>query len=212
MIKDTILNKILNAIHVIFFTSLLCFGTTFLSGTLLMIPAFAAAFMIGKTLIYKEFDITDSVIKNYLSYMKSSFHLMKYVPLNILLLLNIMGIMGAGISGMEGFAIACLCIVALVLTTIIYLVAYYTFFDRELTLIEVVVCMMYRPAFLVAIFAAIVLMMFFFNALMAGIFLLVGTVILFLIELVTFLHIMYYKKLRGMLADEKYASLVEKKD
>ncbi|MBP3888876.1 MAG: hypothetical protein J6F30_14710 [Cellulosilyticum sp.] len=105
MMKETILNKILNTIHVIFFTSILCFGITFLSGTLLMIPAFSAAFIMGKTLIYKEFDITDSVIKNYFLYMKSSMHLMKYIPLNSILLLNVIGTMGAGVVGMESIEI-----------------------------------------------------------------------------------------------------------
>lgn len=212
MIKDTILNKILNAIHVIFFTSLLCFGITFLSGTILMIPAFTAAFVMGKTMIYKEFDITDSVIKNYFSYFKSAFCLMKYVPLNILLLLNVVGIVVAGVSKMEVYAIACLCIVALIITTLIYLAAYYAFFDKDLTLTEVVICMLYRPAFSIAIFVVVVLTIFFFSALILGILIFAGTLALFFIELVTFLHIMYYKKLRGMLEGEKYASLVLKED
>ncbi len=212
MMKETILNKILNAIHVIFFTSILCFGITFLSGTLLLIPAFSAAFIMGKTLIYKEFDITDSVIKNYFLYMKASMHLMKYIPLNIVLLLNVIGTLGAGVVGMEGYGIICLCIVALILTTIIYLVAYYTFFDKTFSLTEVVICMMYKPTLLGVVFVLFILTMVFFSPLMVTVLFLVGTVPLFLIELVTFLHIMYYKKLRGMLEGERYASLVEKKD
>ena len=177
-----------------------------------MIPAFTAAFMMGKTIIYKEFDITDSVIKNYCTYLKESLHLMKYVPLNILLILNIFGIMIAGVCKMEAYAIICLCIVALMLTIIIYLAAYYTFFDKNLTLTEVVICMLYKPTFMIAMFAGNVLIIFFFSPLIAGVSVFAGTVILFLIELVTFLHILYYKKLRGMLADEKYAALVADKE
>lgn len=212
MMKDTIVSKILNAIHIIFFTSILCFGITFLSAGLLIIPAFTAAFMMGKTIIYKEFDITDSVIGNYLSYFKEAMPLMKYVLLSIILLLNLGGMMIAVRIGMSGYAIICLCIMALVLTMILYLAAYYTFYDKELTLTEVAVSMIYKPAFLVAIFCSMVLLMFFSSLMIAVVFVFAGTVVLYLLELMTFLHMLHYKKLNGRLEDEKFARLVMEKE
>ena len=212
MMKSTILNKILYAIHITFFSSILCFGIVFLSGGLLMIPAFAAAFMLGKSIIYKEFDITDSVIKKYLIYFKESLHLMKYVMLNVIILLNMGGVMIGGAYHMEGYTIICLCIVAILLMMVIYLVAYDVFIDKKFTLTEVAVCMLYKPAYMIIIFMLMVLAIFFFSIRMACVLVFSGTVVLFLIELLTFLHMLHYRKLCGKLEGEKYASLVMGKD
>ena len=65
MIRETPIYRILCAIHIVFFTSLLCFGTICLSGTILMVPALGASFLIGKDTLYRKLDITDSIIKTY---------------------------------------------------------------------------------------------------------------------------------------------------
>ena len=212
MMKSTILNKILYAIHITFFSSILCFGIVFLSGGLLMIPAFAAAFMLGRSIIYKEFDITDSVIKKYLIYFKESLHLMKYVLLNVMMLLNMVGVMIGGTYHMEGYTIICLCIVAILLMMVIYLAAYHAFIDKKFTLAEVAICMLYKPAYMMIVFMLMVLGVFFFSIRMAAVLVFAGTVVLFLIELLTFLHMLHYKKLCGKLEGEKYASLVIEKN
>lgn len=206
--KNTILNKILYAIHITFFSSILCFGMTFLSCGLLMIPAFAAAFMLGKSIIYKEFDITDSVIKTYLIYFKEAFGLMKYVGINILMLLNGVGMLMAGRFQMELYAIICLCIIAILLMMVIYLVSYYVFCDKKFTLAEVAICMIYKPLYTIAIFMIMVLFTFFLNLRVIEVFMFAGTAILFIVELITFLHFLHVKKLCGKLDGEKYASLV----
>ena len=208
MMKSTILNKILYAIHITFFSSILCFGIVFLSGGLLMIPAFAAAFMLGRSIIYKEFDITDSVIQKYLIYFKESLHLMKYVLLNVMMLLNMAGVMIGGTYHMEGYTIICLCIVAILLMMVIYLAAYHAFIDKKFTLAEVAICMLYKPAYMMIVF----MLMVFFSIRMAAVLVFAGTVVLFLIELLTFLHMLHYKKLCGKLEGEKYASLVIEKN
>lgn len=212
MMKSTILNKILYAIHITFFSSILCFGIVFLSGGLLMIPAFAAAFMLGRSIIYKEFDITDSVIQKYLIYFKESLHLMKYVLLNVMMLLNMAGVMIGGTYHMEGYTIICLCIVAILLMMVIYLAAYHAFIDKKFTLAEVAICMLYKPAYMMIVFMLMVLGVFFFSIRMAAVLVFAGTVVLFLIELLTFLHMLHYKKLCGKLEGEKYASLVIEKN
>jgi hypothetical protein len=51
MMKQTPLNRIMSAVHIIFFSSLLCFGTICLSGTVLLMPALGASFLIGKDVL-----------------------------------------------------------------------------------------------------------------------------------------------------------------
>lgn len=212
--KDSILNKTLSAIHVIFFSSILTFGIIFLSLTLLTVPAVCAFFMIGKELIYKEYDITDSLVKKYFSYFKESFKLGRYIPISLIALLNMAGVAAGARLEMITVSVVCLVFSSLLFTVILYLAGYYTFVSKEVTLPEAAICMMYKPGFLIPVIVIMILLLFFFRALIAEILFFVGALPLFVIEVVIMLHTLHYRRLRGMLGDDKMAYLVtgEKQD
>ncbi len=209
MMKESLLYKVMSAIHVILFVSVLCFGITLLSGTLLMIPSIAAAFVTGRMIIYNEFDINDSIIKSFFREFKKALCLLRFIPVNLILLFNIVGIMVAVKLEMTMYAVLCLVIIALLLTMIFYIAGFYVFIANKMTLVEVAFCMFYKPTLLIPLFSAMVIFTFFFQGLIVKILLASGFIFLFIIELVVFLHMLYYKQLNGIEEEGEYAQLVK---
>lgn len=210
--RESILYKILSLVHIIFFLSILCFGTIFLSLTILMVPAVTAAFLIGKELIYKEYDITDGLIKKYFRYLKESLHLMKYAGINLAAALNIGGVLLGIRMGQTFYAVLCLTVTAALYTMVIYTAGYYTFVDQKFTLAEAFICMLYKPGFLIPVLAVMVLLVFFFRRIVGEVLLVIGAFPMLVLEIVVFIHTLHYRKLRGELPDEDlYAHLVNGK-
>ncbi len=208
--RDSILYKTLSMIHIIFFLSILCFGTIFLSMTVLMVPAFTAAFMIGKELIYKEYDITDSLIKKYFHNLKETLPMFKYAVINVVAALNIAGIVLGVRMEQTVYSVVCLAITAILYTLILYIAGYYTFVDRKFTLVEVFICMMYKPGLMIPVIITMILSIFFFRMLIVKVLLAVGAFPMLVLEVVIFLHTLYYRELKGELQEDKYAHLVRK--
>lgn len=208
--KDSILYKTLSMIHTIFFLSILCFGTIFLSLTILMVPAFTASFMIGRELIYKEYDVTDSLIKKYFHNLKETLPLLKYAGINLIAALNIGGIFWGIKMEQTIYSVMCLAITAILYTLILYVAGYYTFVDKKFTLVDVFICMMYKPGLMIPVIIAMILLVFFFRMLAVKILLVAGAFPMLVIEVVIFLHTLYYRELRGELQEDKYAHLVRK--
>lgn len=212
MIRKAPFYKILSAIHVVFFTSIFCFGIIFLTGTLLMIPALAAAFRIGKDWLYDELDITNSVVKSYFSYFRQSLKLERYVPVNILMLLNMAGIWAASKMEFLIYAVICMVLLGILLTLALYIVGYDTFIGGEFKIYDVALAMFVKPLSIVTILIIMILSMYFFTETMAVILLFMGTFFLFVIEVVIFISMLYYLKLIQHLdEDEKFAYLVQEK-
>lgn len=209
MMKESLLYKVMSAIHTIFFVSILSFGITFLSGTLLMIPSIAAAFVIGRMIIYNEFDINESIIKSFFREFKKALCLLRFLPVNLIMLFNIVGIIVAVKLDMTMYAVLCLVIIAILLTMIFYIAGFYVFIANKMTLVEVAFCMFYKPTLLIPLFSAMVIFIFFFQVLIAGILLVSGFIFIFVIELVVFLHMLYYKQLNGIEEEGEYAQLVK---
>ena len=208
--RDSILYKTLSMIHIIFFLSILCFGTIFLSMTILMVPAFTAAFMIGKELIYKEYDITDSLIKKYFHNLRETLPMLKYAVINVVAALNIVGIVLGVRMEQTAYSVVCLAITAILYTLILYIAGYYTFVDRKFTLVEVFICMMYKPGLMIPVIIAMILSIFFFRISIVKVLLAVGAFPMLVLEVVIFLHTLYYRELKGELQEDKYAHLVRK--
>ncbi len=91
MIKKSVFYKVLSAVHIVFFTSILCFGMIFLSGSLLMVPSLCAAFQIGKAAMYEGLDITDSFVLAFFRNFKKFLGMERFVPVNLIMLLNLAG-------------------------------------------------------------------------------------------------------------------------
>ena len=198
----------MSTLHVILLTSILCFGVTFLSGTLLMIPSVIAVFTIGKTLLYNQFDINDSIIKNFFRVFRGALPLLRFMPINLIILINSVGILAAAQLNMPIYCLICLMIMALLLTFIFYIAGFYVFIDHKVQLVEVAFAMFFKPTFLVSLFSGMVIFTLFFQAELAKILLVCGSLFLFIIEIVIFVHMLYYKQFKGIQEDEMDVDLI----
>ena len=208
MIKESAFYKILSAIHIVFFTSILCFGMIYLSCGILMLPCFAALFKIGKEYIYKKLDITDSIIKVYFRHLKSSIRLIKYFPINIILMINIAGMLVTAKFNNMLYSILCLSVTAFLLVFILYIAGYYTFVNEQINLIDVMFSIFIRPFLLIPIFIVMVLCIFFFSLAIAIVLLLLGTFFLFALEVMIFMQMLLFKKAFGKLQEDEYDFLL----
>lgn len=210
MIKESAFYKILSAIHIVFFTSILCFGMIYLSAGFLMLPCFAAVYKIGKDYLFKKLDITDSIIRMYFRYFKASIKLMKYFPVNLIMMANIAGMLVTARQDNLLYSILCLTVTAFLLVFVLYIAGYYTFVDERINLIEVMFSVFIRPFLMIPIFIIMVLCIFFFSLAVAIGLLLLGTFFLFAIEVVVYMQILLLKKAFGKLEEDEYAYLLHK--
>lgn len=211
MKRESLLYKILSAIHIVFFSSICCFGIIFLSGTLLMLPALCAAFEIGKGVLRKKIDITDSIIKTYFTEFKNALGMLRYIPVNLLLLLNIAGVMYGGLNETLMYYVVCIMITAFLLTFCLYLAGYRCFVEREFKLVDVAFACFLKPMFLIPLFAGMVLLVFYFGAVPAVILFFTGTFFLFAVEVVILIHLLYFKDMFGKLSeDDEFQYLIKR--
>lgn len=212
MIKKAPFYKILSGVHIVFFSSICCFGIVFLSGTLLMIPAFGAAFQLGKDAMYDELDVTNSIVAKFFCYLKDALGLMRFIPINIIMLLNIAGMWVAVKLHMVWILFSCMAIVSLMLTVALYIAGYFVFVQKKFSMTEAVVAMMIKPLSVMTIFAIMILFTYFFSGILVTILMFVGTFFLFVAEIVIFITMLYYRKVSGQLDEEdKFAYLVSGK-
>lgn len=213
MIRKVPLYKILSAIHVVFFTSMLCFGITFLTGSLLALPAFGAAFLIGKDWLYDELDITNSIVHSYFSSFKRMWRLMRFFPISLLLLLNMIGIWAASKMNLLPYAVICMAILSILCTMMLFIVGYAVFVAEDFKIYDVILAMFVKPLSIATIFLIMLLAIYFFSGTLAVILFFMGTFFLFVIEVVIFITMLYYLKLTQQLDEnEKFAYLVQRED
>lgn len=212
MTRDTLFYKILSAIHIVFFTSILFMGTIIITGTLLILPAIGAVFLIGKDALYKDLNVNDSIIKTYFKYLRSSMSLLRFFPVNLVMILNVIGmIIAAGINNTI-YAVVCLTFVSFLLVLMFYLAGYFTFINKKVDLMDSFLCMLLKPLFLIPIFVVMIICGFYFSIAMLIILFLTAAFFLFAIEVVIFIQTLYYRKLTGNLDDEEeFAYLITNK-
>ena len=96
MKKKIDLTFLTTAVHLIAVLSAVCFGTIYLSLGILLIPALTSAFLVGKDVIYKQFDVYDSLSKRFFRQLKEEMHTMRYFPIQLVFVLQAVGIYAAG--------------------------------------------------------------------------------------------------------------------
>lgn len=211
MKRESLFYKILSGIHIVFFTSILCFFTILLSGTFLLLPVLGAAFMIGKDIIYKVININDSIVKKYFVYLKRSFKLMKFIPVHIIMLLNVAGMILSAQEENLVYSVVCLAIIAFLLVFMLYTAGYFVFFSEKVDLIEVLLVMLLKLNYLLPVFAGMVFCVFFFSSTLLAILCFCGSFFVFAVEAVVFIQILYYKKILGVLDEnDEFAYLVNR--
>lgn len=208
MMKESAFYKILSAIHIILFTSMLCFGCIYLSAALLMLPAFGAVFKIGRDYLGRRLDITDSIVRTYLRYFKASLGLMKFVPINLIMLFNVIAMMVTAKSGKWMYSVVCLSIAALLMVFLIYIAGYHTFVDERVRLMDVILCIFLKPLYAVPVFMITVIGIFSFSGTMMIIIFFTGTLLLFAEEIVVLLQLLFYKKFTGKLKGDEFEYLM----
>ena len=191
------------AIHLIVVLSLACFGTMILTLGILAIPAMTSAFIIGKDVIYKRFDVYDGLLRRFFSEMFSEMKMMKYFPMQLLILMQLAGIYAAEKMNMQFLAYLMIACISFVLTLIIYTITYHIFYKPYPTVTEVLIAMFYRVHYFTIVWVAMILLTIMFGVKMLGVMLLVGTAAILLIEVVAFLGIIGFKKLKKELTDEE---------
>ncbi len=210
MIRENLLYRIMSYIHIALFVSLCCALTITLSGTLLLLPAVTAVFRIGEEVLYKKVDVNESVVKTYFLYVKESLSLMKFIGVELVMLLNLASLyLFAGQQGVI-LSVAALAIAAFLLIFQLYLAGYFVFVSEKFTLEEAAFAMIWRPAFLIPLFAAMVLLLFFFNLTIAVVLLFSGAFFLFALQVPIFIQMLSYKKMCGTLEEsDKFYFLVK---
>jgi hypothetical protein len=188
-------------------------GTIILSGTLLMLPALGAVFVIGKDAIYKDLNINDSIIKTYFKYLKSALTLMKFFPIHLIMLLNVAGMLIAASSNNIVYTVVCLTLISFLVVLMFYIAGFFTFITSNVNIMEVLISMLFKPQFLMPVFIITVLCGFYFSFAMLIVLSLAGTFFLFAIEVIIFIQMLYYRKLTGNLKeDEEFAYLINRQN
>lgn len=213
MTRQSLFYKIISAIHIVLFTSMLAFGMIFLTGNLFAMPVLGAVFMLGKDAIDKKLDINDSIVKTYFKYLKKSLTLMRFCPINIILLLNIAGMLIAAKTELFLYSVVCLALISFLLVFMLYIAGYYVFVDEEVSLMEVMLCMLLKPQYLMPVFVIMVLCAFFASTTLGIILIFTGTFFLFALEVLVFIQTLYYKQMLGKLRqDDEYYYMINKAD
>ena len=205
MKKKLDLSTIMAAIHLIVVLSAVCLGTIYLSLSILTIPALTSAFIIGKDVIYKQFDVHDGLVKRFYTELAAQMGMMRYFPLQLLVLLQTAGMYGAEKTGMTYLSYPMLICISFVCALIVYVIAFHIFYSPKPTVTAVIIAMMYRVQYFLIIWLLTVLVAVFFSVKLMGILLLAGAILILCLEICAFLGIMGYKKLRKELTDEEKA-------
>jgi len=197
------LTAIMSAIHLIVVLSIVCFGTIFLSLGILLIPALTSAFIVGKDVIYKRYDVYDGLIKRFFKGLISEIGMMRYFPLQLLIIIQLVGMYATEKVGMNYLVYLMIACISFVLTLIVYVVTYHIFYSETPTLTEVIIAMFYRVHFFLLVWVAMLLITALFGVKLVGVFMLVGTIVVLLVETVAFLGILGFKNLKKELTNEE---------
>lgn len=193
---------ILCIVHTLIVGSLWLFITNIVTLGLFMIPSFCAGFTMAKEMIYKDFDYHGSVTRRYFQLVAQNLKLMKYCYLNIMILINLVGIFLGIYTGMTVIAYLSLMIVASLMTFIGYLSGYYTFIDENFTLSEAAVFMFYKPVSMLMLISLHLLFLLFLNNMLVFVFAFGGAGILYAIALVVCSQSLMFKKRFNLLHEE----------
>ncbi len=197
------LTGIMSAIHLVVVLSLVCFGTIILSLGILTIPALTSAFIVGKDVIYKQFDVYDGLVKRFFKGLASEMRMMRYFPLQLFIIVQLAGMYAAEKVGMEFLMYLMIACISFLLTLIVYVITYHIFYTPKPTITEVLVAMFYRVHFFLLVWVAMLLITALFGVKLMGVFLFVGTIAILLVETVAFLGIIGFKNLKKELTDEE---------
>lgn len=190
------------AIHLIFVLSAVCFAAMLLSFGILALPALTSAFYVGKDVIYKRFDVYDSLSKRFITQLKQEMAMMRYFPIQLIIMLQAVGIYAAHRVNMIGLIYLLLPCMAFLTTLLIYVITYHVFYEKTPTVTEVIIAMFYRVRYMVTVWVLMILAFGLFKPAMLAALLLIGAALLILLETAAFLGIASFKKAKNCIGEE----------
>lgn len=203
MKKKLDLSTIMSMIHLVFFLSICCFGTMYLTVSILTIPSLTAAFVIGKDVIFKRFDVNDDLVKRFFSELMANMRMMKYFPIQLLIFLQAAGIYASEKTGMTGLVYPMVACISFCAALIVYAAACRVFVETPMSITEIIITMLYRVQYFLIIWVLMILCVLFFGTVMLEIFFFAGALLLMAIETVAFLDILAFKKASDKLTEEE---------
>lgn len=214
MIRENLLYKIMSGIHVVFFTSILCAVMILCTGTILMIPAIAALFPFGKLILEKKFNINDSVVKTYFRNLKKKLNLLRYLPINCLLILNYFGLRNALAMNMNGIAIACIVLMSFLIVLIFFIAGFSEFMDHKGDIIETVMAMFCQPQYMFPIFVLMVILLMYVNLYILIILAFCGSFFIMALEVPVFMQYLKFKMIFHIEDEDttQFSYLVKRKE
>lgn len=205
--KESKLTAVMSFVHVTVVLSLLTFGTIFFSLGVLTLPALTAAFTIGREMIFRRFSVYGSLTKQFVTYLKDGMKTMRYFPLQLAALLQFVGIAAAGRTGMDMLVYPMVAFSALLLTLMIYTVGYHVFCTPLPDVIHAAVAMFFKLRYMLAVWVLMILAIALAGVKLMPVMLIAGAVPLLAVEIVVFISLTSYKKVRGELSEDDLSSL-----
>lgn len=180
--KESKLQLVLSYIHLVFVLSLVFFGTTYLTGSILFIPGLCAAFAIGKDLLEGKFNVYDGLIKRFFHELKRFGKSLRFFPVQVIIALQFAGIIVS--KSMQNFylQVIMLVIAALLLTYLSYACAYLVFKDEKMKAEEVLILMFQHVGMVISLFILMLLLLVFFRLQMLAVALAAGALVVLVVE------------------------------
>lgn len=206
-------SEIFNVIHVIFWLSIVFFGTVYLSLGILLVPALCSLFSIGKEVLYKEFDITDNIFRRFFTGIGENIRMMKYFPFVLIIALEAVGIKAAAAAGIQIIAYICPAITGFLLTFLIYLCLCRIYYKPDTDMISAFIIMICSLPHMFAIWVLMTLCVIFFGVVFMAVSILVGAAVMLLIQGVAAIDILLFRQKNGSLdeKEQKFIGMLRKR-
>ena len=196
------LNTITSAIYLISVLSIECFAVIYLSLGILLLPALTSAFLIGKDVIYRRFDVYDSITKRFFGQLKKQLVMLRYFPIQLIMIMQALGIYASNKIGSHFLLYLLIPSIAFMMTLVVYLITYHVFHKKMPEITEVIIAMFYKVQYMISVWVIMLLVLYFLRPAMLGIFLIAGEIMLLGTESVAFIGITSYKKAKDELGEE----------
>ncbi|MHB8128794.1 MAG: hypothetical protein ACYDEX_07340 [Mobilitalea sp.] len=196
--KETKLYRTLSLVHLIFVTSFFLGITTIASGGILLLPALTAVFYVGRDLLFGRYNVHDGLLKRLISEVRHHMRMLRFLPAEILFVMQCVGIYVASLQKMQLLQILLLAAAAFLLVFLNYVCCFEVFFGGSYTWISVIIAMFYKVSYLFSLWILAILGILFMQPNAIKYLFVAGSAIVLSIEIIIFLALMAYKEVLGI--------------
>jgi len=187
-------SRLLAFLHLIFSLGLFFTPVMLLSVGLLFFPAFSAVFALGKDLLFGRYNVYDKLMKRLICEMKGSIKMLRFLPVELLFMLQLLGIYFGGIQGWKVFQVMLVPIAAFLLVFQCYLCGYAVFINKKCSWFEVFLAMFYRIQYFISLWILAVLGIVVVSIKNFMVLLLAAGGVALIVEVIIFLSLISYEK------------------